>query len=518
MSRITAAQSTSAPKSPLSSIFQAFATLLTVSTPSNPTAQNVLAATGTISVDTVTTIVTTCSQLAVPVKLDKETITARAQDHKALRDVAAFLEHLRLARRKPDRRQFIAAASYFKDFIHHRAFEKIHARMTFGYKFWEGGDPLKLLDGRPAGEIEPTEFSMHDPPELMLEILERRALAPSVKDLYTVTTVNAAEWLGDTVETVKGQGRRKFLKATRLFEFTKTMHSLNYILECKPLVTALQSAYRWCNGFLIRPLLPVAGRNEEDQVYYLDDEDAAVFHRNSIVQGGIVHVFRYYRLFTAWTRAAQVVIEQIYKMPDHRLEFHLVTANALDFEPVYPKLTSEDVLAFMRLFPDVRERSPFKEITDTGDGFEHIRGSVHCEAQLMGLVDLRTRGGNHLKAETLAVFPDVQSQFPIGVGRKCCYLCAALASELEKTGRTEFILPGTHGTVYPWVPPPPPYLDFETVQRVGQLLDYTFRLHFPPKAKESSLHNTLPAPVERRPLFKYEDEMRARQLLEAADE
>ncbi|KIY64933.1 hypothetical protein CYLTODRAFT_424787 [Cylindrobasidium torrendii FP15055 ss-10] len=556
LSGITVARSTSAPKSPLNDVVQAFATLLTVTTPSDPTAANVVAATGIVRADSVSTIVTGRNKVNAA-KLDITTIAERARDRNGLRqlattvksgnpeldvhmqDVAAFVEYVRLACKEGYDR-FIVAASYFQDCIHHRAFEKIYAHMKFGYKFWEGGDPLKLLDGRTAGKIEPTEFSMHGPPKLVLEIFKRRALTPNNKGRYTVTTANGAEWLGvlrdlrglineliedgtDTVEIVKGQGKRDFLKAAKSWELTRILNSMDCILECKSLVTALQNAYRWCDSFLVRPnSLPAAGsgddRNEEDHVYFEDDGSDA-FQRRNIVQGGIVHVFRYYRLFTAWTRATQVVIGQIYKMPNHRLEFHLVSAGALDFEPVYPKLTSDDVLAFMRSFPDVRERSPFKEITDTGDGFERIRGLVHCEAQLMGLMDLKSRGGNHLKAETLEMLPDVHSQIPIGVGKKCCYLCHILASQLEQTGRLKFLLPGTHGTVYPWLPPPPPYLDFEIVQRVGQLLDSAFQFHLSAlrSANQVSSQNSLPASVVRVPLFDTEDAMALRGQEDAAN-
>ncbi|KIY70885.1 hypothetical protein CYLTODRAFT_160286 [Cylindrobasidium torrendii FP15055 ss-10] len=193
-----------------------------------------------------------------------------------MQDVAAFLEYLRLARKDPNESLFRGAASYFRDFIHHRAFEKIHARMKFGHKFWEVGDPLKLLYGRTAGEIEPTEFSMHNPSDLILEIFKRRALTPNNKNLYRVTSGNAAAWLGalrdlrglideliehetEAVELVKGRGKRKFLKAAKSWEFTNILYSMDCILECKPLVTALQNAYRWCDGFLVRPSLPAAG-------------------------------------------------------------------------------------------------------------------------------------------------------------------------------------------------------------------------------------------------------------------
>lgn len=51
---------------------------------------------------------------------------------------------------------------------------------------------------------------------------------------------------------------------------------------------------------------------------------------------------------------------------------------------------------------------------------------------------------------------DSHHSWPIGVGKKCCELCwllhEAYNAQLKELGR--FIVPGTHGTFYPWYPPP----------------------------------------------------------------
>ncbi|KIY70886.1 hypothetical protein CYLTODRAFT_408517 [Cylindrobasidium torrendii FP15055 ss-10] len=93
MSGITVAPSTSAPKSPLNNVIQAIATLLTVTTPSDPTAANVVAATCIVDPNSVS-INITARNVNAPVKLDRETIAARAQDRKAFWELATNSKHV----------------------------------------------------------------------------------------------------------------------------------------------------------------------------------------------------------------------------------------------------------------------------------------------------------------------------------------------------------------------------------------------------------------------------------------
>jgi hypothetical protein len=42
----------------------------------------------------------------------------------------------------------------------------------------------------------------------------------------------------------------------------------------------------------------------------------------------------------------------------------------------------------------------------------------------------------------------------VGVSRKCCRLCWLLKDNLNNTfPDIKFVLPGTHATFYPWIPP-----------------------------------------------------------------
>ena len=56
-----------------------------------------------------------------------------------------------------------------------------------------------------------------------------------------------------------------------------------------------------------------------------------------------------------------------------------------------------------------------------------------------------------------------QAAIRIGVSKRCCFCCALLGEELNRWGREmasatraypEFVLPGRHGIIFPWYPPP----------------------------------------------------------------
>jgi hypothetical protein len=48
----------------------------------------------------------------------------------------------------------------------------------------------------------------------------------------------------------------------------------------------------------------------------------------------------------------------------------------------------------------------------------------------------------------------LNGDIPIGVSKKCCQLCWQMKEYLNADCSTNFTLPGTHGTFYPWIPPP----------------------------------------------------------------
>ncbi|RPD53603.1 hypothetical protein L227DRAFT_396755 [Lentinus tigrinus ALCF2SS1-6] len=84
---------------------------------------------------------------------------------------------------------------------------------------------------------------------------------------------------------------------------------------------------------------------------------------------------------------------------------------------------------------------------------------VHAEAGLMALdahLALRRLQSTRLAADVqkiATVFEHVGS-LPIGITKKCCWACFRLAQLLTSDIRSDFLLPGSHGVIYPWSPPP----------------------------------------------------------------
>lgn len=99
-----------------------------------------------------------------------------------------------------------------------------------------------------------------------------------------------------------------------------------------------------------------------------------------------------------------------------------------------------------------------------------FEGSIHCEASLMAaMLDPTTGAGKSIaqffKVSVVCVLPrqpdnnPTTTQLPldkkcvIGVSKKCCWCCAQLASLIARCERKTFILPGSHGQIFPWALP-----------------------------------------------------------------
>ncbi|TFK86859.1 hypothetical protein K466DRAFT_663434 [Polyporus arcularius HHB13444] len=81
---------------------------------------------------------------------------------------------------------------------------------------------------------------------------------------------------------------------------------------------------------------------------------------------------------------------------------------------------------------------------------------VHAEAGLIAL-DMHLRKTE--KSDTARMVADVfaqQNALPIGTSKKCCWACYRLSELLQQGAdvHRDFILPGSHGMILPWTPPP----------------------------------------------------------------
>lgn len=83
--------------------------------------------------------------------------------------------------------------------------------------------------------------------------------------------------------------------------------------------------------------------------------------------------------------------------------------------------------------------------------------TIHAEAALMHwIATVKVRHCFLPVLTLLIILQDVNStqDWPIGVNNKCCQLCWLLHLVYNNQRSTKFQLPGTHGTFFPWLPPP----------------------------------------------------------------
>ncbi|KAF9508254.1 hypothetical protein BS47DRAFT_1350567 [Hydnum rufescens UP504] len=90
-----------------------------------------------------------------------------------------------------------------------------------------------------------------------------------------------------------------------------------------------------------------------------------------------------------------------------------------------------------------------------------FRGTVHCEASLMGMIvackDSTIPLPTGVRREELEVFKNVVTDNGvgvIGVGKKCCWCCSQLAEQLNIAHpHISLQVPASHGLVFPWALP-----------------------------------------------------------------
>ena len=115
-------------------------------------------------------------------------------------------------------------------------------------------------------------------------------------------------------------------------------------------------------------------------------------------------------------------------------------------------LVSPDSLP--QFFPDVEwsKKQVQEAVTWTGGA------KIHAEAALMASkAYIKDKVGSSYLSELLwPNFLHFQSrEIPIGVSKRCCQLCWETKELLHvQKPSLNFVLPGTHGTFFAWIPPP----------------------------------------------------------------
>ncbi|KAH8834959.1 hypothetical protein DL96DRAFT_1549631 [Flagelloscypha sp. PMI_526] len=150
---------------------------------------------------------------------------------------------------------------------------------------------------------------------------------------------------------------------------------------------------------------------------------------------------RYIRSTTAWCAA----IDYFFK-PSAPVDMGTFELLIVKRAKLAAKETREEAYKFLRHRLETLRSNEYLErvLSQLEKKFERINipftGYVHAEAGLM--VYCRNR--------------DPPATLSIGVSKKCCYLCFRLIQRLREHSGGGLWVPGTHGTIYGWSPPPLP--------------------------------------------------------------
>jgi len=287
--------SESAPKSTTASeIFQAFATILTVTTPNDFSASNALAVTGIADSDSIKTLVVTRNKGMEPLDvLSKPTPAERAKDSTAMRNLANNYEcvdchphdgtypaHLLLVIQERTIQSlaftcWIRSLSLKRYDIH--TSRRLLTRIDSTWRAYGSSNsfttvPLKksinilwdvsLLATKTSITIEPVILHFDSASLSLTQALSSRSIIGNDRGEYVVTTGNIRDWilvLDDLhleLEAVITKGasteeKRTSLKADSYDSFVDIIQVLYQLLECKPLVQAIEKTYCNADAFLV---------------------------------------------------------------------------------------------------------------------------------------------------------------------------------------------------------------------------------------------------------------------------
>jgi len=168
-------------------------------------------------------------------------------------------------------------------------------------------------------------------------------------------------------------------------------------------------------------------------------------------------VFRYLQTLTSWTQAVSYLFR-----PKFLKRFGSLEATLIRLPDHYDDRRS--VLKLLRDAIIVAAESPSGDaaVQWLNNRFATAMKQgchVHAEAGIMALVsDVHAFGNDHGDRIANAI-KHLNSVFPVGVSKKCCWTCSRLGllmfpSESGHSGQLlQLQLPDTHATVYPWDPP-----------------------------------------------------------------
>ncbi|KAI0779246.1 hypothetical protein C8Q74DRAFT_1367161 [Fomes fomentarius] len=171
------------------------------------------------------------------------------------------------------------------------------------------------------------------------------------------------------------------------------------------------------------------------------------------------HVIRYISTLALPISASRALMQSIAKYRDANAQLSMSFLNATDSQTINVAVVQKLKTALMNLVRPSGTASVeklFQAYWSLANEDKKFKVSIHAEAALMGAVFSHITGAPNA------------STIRIGVSKKCCFCCRLLGEKLnnwrksnakgsdgtDDTVYPEFILPGSHSTVSPWLPPP----------------------------------------------------------------
>ncbi|KAI0758560.1 hypothetical protein BD413DRAFT_675122 [Trametes elegans] len=408
--------------------------------------------------------------------------------------VLAYIFKVPLSQRKED-----LVAPHFFDlfcFIMRRAHVKLGARLSNMEEFWNKQNPVQIMldswakDGTPRfNDVVDVRWAI----EPHTELLKKHHIVPPhfnpQTDRVFVTTENAKHWLEATIEllnTLKStlfddKGKNvAFLPSIKVYNILTASVHLEFILKSFFKIVSNKALHKVEEDLRSNYTAGMENRLRKRAVWSkiragelaavtditYDREEEITVMDSPIQEPGenpVSHVQRFLRTLTAWYTACSALFYHVRQVTSlHVFSFHT---------GVYSTISMAEVHTFRTRYFDAMFRHP--AVSDTPairKQIDLILNSLlpkaiktvvtHAEAGLMALVlDQRSHhavvklpmGDGNLNALFTAL-----GRMDIGVSKKSCYCCNLLAKLINASpqGGITFPLPGTHGTIFPWLPIP----------------------------------------------------------------
>ncbi|KAI0356993.1 hypothetical protein OH77DRAFT_1588849 [Trametes cingulata] len=480
------------------------ATLLTIGTDSDRTAASVNAVTGSVEPDRVVCLIATESGPAAldnnstsdaeVVKLEvgenRDEIASdllqnwfersgKCKFDQHLREITSILSYI-LGRPAADRPPLLPNLTFW---LTRRAFMKLSARLHNANAIW-GMDLARLLrlwsDQKRPEELIRVSFSAHTP--LFTARLARYGIQPVKPDDSSANSESdhsafsgtRKAWLSVIFSLLSVMQRillpagkmrsaelngKECLGASVLLDFLHWILTSTLIANLRgdPFNDKLQGYYndcqkvkhkKWFDEIHRAEHLPGQAqqqhgdRNPElDEEDALDDSDSDSSNKEP-AEDAVGHLWRYLQTLTAWRSAAEAFCYS--RFPPQPLAVYQLRSS--------PKLTIDKhhVEEFVKSY--------LAAVKEQCGGSE---GAAYENADAFLKKAFYEKDGRQLKTPVQGLESVVSiltsDQVVIGVSKKCCRCCSLFAEHMssssEEDQKLEFVLPGTHSIIYPWLPP-----------------------------------------------------------------